>query len=62
MKYIFTIPVDDVQRIAKEKMGRELNSDELYQVQKGVEFGLECCWEDVVGYAIDDLKYIQQNL
>ena len=55
MKNIFTVPVEDVQRIAKERFGRKLNFDELEQVKKGVEFGLEC-WEDVVNYAMDYLN------
>ena len=55
MEYIFTIPVEDVQYLAKKKFGRELDIDELEQVKKGVEFGLEC-WEDVVKYAMDDLE------
>jgi hypothetical protein len=55
MKYIFTIPVEDVQYLAKKKFGRKLNISELEQVKKGLEFGLEC-WEEVVGYAIDELE------
>ena len=51
MDYIFGIDVDDVQYIARERIGRELTDDELYTVKKGVGFGLEC-WEDVVIYAI----------
>lgn len=54
MDYIFRIDVDDVQYIARERIGRELTDDELYTVQKGVQFGLEC-WEDVVTYAIKDV-------
>lgn len=55
MKNIFTVPVGDVQYIAQKKLGRKLNFDELQQVKKGVEFGLEY-WEEVVGYAIDELQ------
>jgi len=55
MKDIFVISVEDVQYVAKEKIGRELTIEELEQVKKGVEFGLEC-WEDVIIYAIDELK------
>jgi hypothetical protein len=55
MKNVFTIPVEDVQRIAKKRIGRKLNIYELKRVQKGVGFGLEC-WENVVKYAIDELK------
>lgn len=55
MMDIFVISVEDVQYVAKEKIGRELTIEELEQVQKGVEFGLEC-WEEVIIYAIDELK------
>jgi hypothetical protein len=53
MKNIFTIPVTDVQRIAKEKVGRKLTIEELERVKDGVEFGLEY-WEDVVKIAIEE--------
>lgn len=54
MEYIFQIGIDDAQYAARTKIGRELTIEELEQVQKAVEFGLEC-WEDVVIYAIEDL-------
>jgi len=57
MKNIFTIPVEDVQYKAQKKIGRKLNIYELEFVQKRVEFGLEC-WDEVVRYAIDELKVI----
>ena len=57
MENIFTIPVEDVQYIAQKRIGRKLTVEELKRVQKGVEFGLEC-WEEVVGYAIDELKTV----
>jgi hypothetical protein len=53
MKNIFTIPVADVQRIAKERIGRKLTIEELERVKDGVEFGLEY-WEDVVKIAIEE--------
>jgi len=55
MEYIFAIFVEDVQYLAKEKIGRELNYDELELVKKGVEFGLETCWEEVVITAIEEI-------
>lgn len=58
MRDIFVISVEDVQYVAKEKIGRELTIEELERVKKGVEFGLEC-WEDVIIYAIDELKITQ---
>ena len=53
MKNIFTIPVSDVQWIAKEKIGRKLTIEELERVKDGVEFGLEY-WEDVVKVTIEE--------
>ena len=59
-KHIFYVSVGDVQRVAMERMGRKLDSAELYQVKKKIEFGLEC-WEDVIGYAIDGLMESQEK-
>jgi len=62
MKNVFVISVEDVQYFAKKKLGRKLSIEELEQVQKGVEFGLEC-WEDVVITAIEELENIpNENL
>ncbi len=55
MDYIFKIGVDDAQNIARERIGRELTIEELEQVQKGVEFGLELSWDEVVKTAIDEI-------
>jgi len=55
MKNIFRIQVEDVQILAKEKLGRKLTIEELEQVQKGVEFGLELSWDVVVKTAIDEI-------
>ena len=52
---MFSISVEDVQNVALRKIDRELTVEELEQVQKGVEFGLEC-WEEVVATAIEELK------
>ena len=57
MRNIFVISVEDVQYLAKEKIGRKLNIEELEMVQKGVEFGLDC-WQDVVEDAIKELQDI----
>lgn len=54
MKNFFMISTEDVQFVAKKRLGRKLAIEELEQIKKGVEFGLEC-WEDVVKYAIDEL-------
>jgi len=56
MKYIFAITTQDVQLRAKRKLGRKLTIEELERVKKGVEFGLELSWEDVVYVAIDEVE------
>lgn len=53
-KILFKVTTRDVQYLAKKKIGRKLTLEELEQIQKGVEFGLEC-WEDVVIYAIQEV-------
>ena len=50
---IFGITVEDVQRIAIDKLGRELTVEELDAVKKGVEYGL-VIWDEVVRYAINE--------
>ena len=50
---IFGIAVEDVQRIAIDKLGRELTVEELDTVKKGVEYGL-VIWDEVVRYAINE--------
>ena len=68
MDNIFVIQVDDVQRIAGKKIGRELTIEELEQVQKGVEFGLELSWMEIIEDAIhfdkytDPIKFYMQQL
>jgi hypothetical protein len=57
MRNIFVIGVEDVQYLAKEKLGRKLTIEELELVKKGVELGLEC-WEDVVIDGIEELEDI----
>lgn len=55
MKNVFVVPVYDVQWLAQKRIGRKLTIDELEQVKKGVECGLEC-WEEVVKCAIDEVQ------
>ena len=55
MDCIFKIGVDDAQEIALKRIGRELTIEELKQVRKGVEFGLELSWDVVVKTAIDEI-------
>jgi hypothetical protein len=54
MSNLFIISDEDVQYLAKKKLNRELTQEELGQVKKGVEFGLEC-WEGVVISEIEEL-------
>ncbi|MCX6640732.1 MAG: hypothetical protein NTW14_09670 [bacterium] len=57
---IFMIYVGDVQNLAKEKLGRELDEFELHTVQKGIEGGF-CDWHEVVGYAINELEGLREE-
>jgi len=50
---LYIISVEDVQEIARRKIGRELTSDELYRVKKGIEWGM-VGWVTVVETAIED--------
>lgn len=54
MKNLFVISVGDIQYLAEKKIGRKLAIEELEQVKKGLEFGLEY-WEEVVETAIDEV-------
>lgn len=56
MENIFKITVDDVQNISRKKTGRNLSIEELEQVQKGVEFGLELSWVEIIEDSIDELS------
>jgi len=56
MNNIFSITVEDVQNISKKKVGRILTFDELERVQKGVEFGLELSWVEIIEDSIDELS------
>ena len=59
MEYIFAISIEDVQNTAKSRHGRTLSIEELEKVQKGVEFGLELSWEEVLNTAVDELSESQ---
>ncbi len=64
-KNIFVISKKDVQDIALRKFGEKLSIEELEQIKKGIEFGLEY-WEEVVIDAISEVleyrKKIQQKI
>jgi len=52
-KILFCLVEADAQELAKQQIGRELTEQELYQVQKGLEFGFEF-WEEVMRTAIEE--------
>lgn len=54
MEYIFKIGIDDAQYYANQEIGRSLTDDELNSVRKGVEFGLELSWDEVLKTAIHE--------
>jgi len=61
-KNVFVISKKDIQSIALKKFGEKLNLEELEQIKKGVEFGLEC-WEEVVIEAISEvLEYRKKKI
>ncbi len=51
---VYSISVADVQYLAKERIGRELDFDEMYAVKKAVEWGY-IDWDFIVKVAIDDM-------
>jgi hypothetical protein len=55
MKPVFVLTEADVTQIARQKFGvDELTEEQMHQVKKGVEFGLEC-WEEVVTAALQEV-------
>jgi len=51
---IFVIKVSEIQYLAKQKFRRYLDENEIKEVQKRMQWGLEC-WEEVALYAIGDV-------
>jgi len=54
MEDLFVISTEDIQYIAKRRIGRELSHNELVRVKDGLNAGLES-WEFVAFVAIDDV-------
>ena len=50
---VYAINVWDVQELARERIGRELTYEEMYDVKKGIEGGF-FDWYEIVNIAIDD--------
>ncbi|MCL4548243.1 MAG: hypothetical protein M1495_06715 [Bacteroidetes bacterium] len=57
---LYGINVWDVQTLAKERIGRELNFHEMNAVKKGIEWGF-FDWFDVVNIAIDEAIVQEQK-
>lgn len=51
---VYAINVWDVQELAKEKIGRELDFTEMNMVKKGIEWGF-FDWFEVVKVAVEDV-------
>jgi len=47
----FILTEEDLQRVAQDTINRELTEEELYQVRKGVEAGLDD-WSEITAIAI----------
>ena len=58
---VYAINVFDVQELAKERIGRELNFYEMTSVKKGIEWGF-FDWDDVVKTAIDSAIEKNKNI
>jgi len=54
-KIIFSICEEDVQSVARNKLKRSLNEEELYKVKKGIQSAI--MWEEIAEAAIDALGY-----
>jgi hypothetical protein len=55
MKPVFVLTEADVLQIAGQKFGVDrLTEEQMHQVKKGIEFGLEC-WEEVVTAALQEV-------
>lgn len=50
-KCLFVLTYEDAQMAAKDLIGRELKEEELREVRKGIEWGLED-WPEVMRTAI----------
>jgi hypothetical protein len=55
MKPVFVLTEADVLQVARQKFGvNELTEEQMQQIKKGIEFGLEC-WEEVVTAALQEV-------
>ena len=51
-KVIFAVTIRDLQKEAINRIGRNLDDDELYTAQKGIQAGLSFDIDTVIGTAI----------
>ena len=50
---LYKLSGDDAQHYARERIGRDLTSDEMLRVKKYVEYGMNECWTEVVDIAVE---------
>lgn len=58
---VYAINVWDVQEIAKERIGRELDFEEMYSVKKGIEWGMFDWFEIVKNSIINVVEEKNKN-
>jgi len=52
-KIIYSINIEDVQKVAEDELGRELNEDELKLIEKNI--GEYFSWHETISMAINEL-------
>jgi len=50
---IYALVVEDLQGAALNQIGRELTDYEIYEVKKGLDWGLSSCLDTIMETAID---------
>ena len=51
---LWRLTEEDANMVAEVKYGRQLTDDELYDVSKGIEWGMEGCWTEILEAAIEE--------
>ena len=59
-KCLFVLIYEDAQFTAKDIIGRELTEEELSNIRKGIEWGLEC-WPDVMRTAVRNVAGVDNE-
>lgn len=52
-KIIYSLCEEDINEIARQKMGRDLNNDEMRDAVKMLDSGLQ--WHEVASIAVDEI-------